>query len=188
MNTNTLQAVAENLIRRARNQGHVIDRDVREELVSAGLSDLLWKDVLALARPSLTFRNGQYFYTPPLSDRVMAEQANREAIRAAVLRLVEQERAAQERTERREQGRIDFIHPVQVLTEDNRTLTLLTRDLSATGIRLLSGQRLLGQKIHVLVPLSDGGTLDFYVRILWTCPVGDDLIENGGTFLSVTVV
>jgi hypothetical protein len=24
------------------------------------------------------------------------------------------------------------------------------------------------------------------VRILWTCPVGEDLVENGGTFLEVS--
>jgi hypothetical protein len=24
------------------------------------------------------------------------------------------------------------------------------------------------------------------VRILWTCPVGEDLIENGGAFLEVS--
>ena len=58
---------------------------------------------------------------------------------------------------------------------------VLTRDLSASGIRLIGTRRLLGQKVTVRL-----GGFDFQVRILWTCPVGDDLVENGGTFLGVT--
>jgi hypothetical protein len=64
-------------------------------------------------------------------------------------------------------------------------LTLLSRDLSTTGIRLVGTKRLLGQKVRVLIPNGEGAPLDFLVRILWTCPVGDDLVENGGTFISV---
>jgi hypothetical protein len=96
-----------------------------------------------------------------------------------------QQQAQSTRVERREQDRVDFIHPVKVVTEDGREMTLLSRDLSATGIRLIGTRRLLGQKVHVLISAGEGPPLDFLVRILWTCPVGDDLIENGGTFLSV---
>ena len=71
-----------------------------------------------------------------------------------------------------------------VRTEDGREFTLLSRDLSATGIRLIGTRRLLGHKVHVIIT-SGGVSLDFLVRILWTCPVGDDLVENGGTFLGV---
>ena len=83
------------------------------------------------------------------------------------------------------QGRTDFVQAVKVIAEDSREFTLLTRDLSPTGLRLIGTRHLLGQKVHVLIPAPEGGHLDFVVRILWTCPVGTDLIENGGTFVSV---
>jgi hypothetical protein len=84
------------------------------------------------------------------------------------------------KVERREAGRIDFIQPVVVTTEDGRCHKVLSRDLSASGIRWIGTRGLSGQKIR----LSLGG-YEFVVRVLWSCPVGDDLVENGGTFLSV---
>jgi hypothetical protein len=72
---------------------------------------------------------------------------------------------------------------VKVVTEDGQEFTLLSRDLSATGIRLVGTRRLLGQKVRVIIPGSDGAAREFLVRILWTCPVGDDLVENGGAFI-----
>ena len=87
--------------------------------------------------------------------------------------------------DRRAKGRVVFVQPACVLMDDNRTPTLLTRDLSMTGIRLIGTHRLLGQKVRVLVPAGDE-LYEFVVCILWTCPVGGDLVENGGAFLSVT--
>jgi hypothetical protein len=87
---------------------------------------------------------------------------------------------ARRKVERREAGRIEFIQPVQVETEDGRLLTLLSRDISASGIRLIGTQRLLGQKISIR--LCD---FSFTARVLWSCPIGDDLVENGGNFLGV---
>lgn len=186
MTASSLQGVADRVVRRAQSQGSVVAKEVREELARAGLADDLWKDVLALARPSLTYRRGRYYYTAPVSDRVRAEQSQQADVRSTVEQLVQTYQAAEAaRVERREQGRHDFIQPVKVVTEDQRTLTFLSRDVSSTGIRLIGTRRLLGQKVHILVPSGDGNTLDFHVRILWTCPVGDDLIENGGSFLSV---
>ena len=46
-------------------------------------------------------------------------------------------------------------------------------------------RRLLGQKVRVHIPAPEGGHVEFVVRILWTCPVGEDLVENGGAFVSV---
>ena len=89
-------------------------------------------------------------------------------------------------------SRVDFAQPVTVLTEDGLRFTLLGRDLSATGIRLLGTRRLLGQRVRVLISLPAGAgpgqtqaVWSFQVRILWTCAVGDDLFENGGTFIVV---
>jgi hypothetical protein len=185
MIANPLQGVAEAVIRRAQQQGHVVPREVREELVRAGLSATFWKDVLALARGSLSYRRGRYYYTSPVSERVRAEQSQQRDIQSAVEKLIQQQPGAVARPERREQGRVDYIQPVKVVLEDGVELTLLSRDLSPTGIRLVGTRRLLGQKVRVFIPASGGESLEFLVRILWTCPVGEDLVENGGTFLSV---
>jgi hypothetical protein len=184
MTGNSLQGVADEVVRRAQRQGYVVAREIREELAQAGLPESVWKDVLALARPSLTYRRGRYYYAAPVSERVRAEQSQQQDVRRAVERLVGQPQGGAGGVERREQGRVDFIQQVQVTTEDNRTFTLLTRDLSATGLRLIGTRRLLGQKVRVRIA-AGGADFDFTVRVLWTCPVGEDLVENGGTFISV---
>src|SRR5262249_3528266 len=139
-----------------------------------GQPESLWKDVLALARPSLSYRRGRYYYTAPVSARVRAEQSHQRDIQSAIEQLVQTHQAGAAGMERREEGRHEFIQPVKVITEDQREYRLLTRDVSATGIRLIGTRRLLGQKVHVLLP-SGPTTYDFAVRILWTCAVGDDL-------------
>ena len=184
MTDNSLHGVAHRVVARARQQGHVAAQEVREELARAGLAEDLWKDVLALSRASLSYRDGRYCFADPLSERVRAEQSQQSAIQSAVSRIIDHHQSGAGRVERRERGRVDFVQTVKVLTEDGREFTLLTRDLSQTGLRLVGTRRLLGQKVHVFIPSPDGGTFDFLVRILWTCPVGEDLIENGGAFVS----
>jgi hypothetical protein len=182
-----LQGVADLVIRRAQRQGFVVPREVREVLTDAGLSDTLWKDVVAVARPSLSFRHGRYYYQAPVSPRVAQEQSQQRSIQRVVRQLIRQHKSAAAEVERRGEDRSDFIQPIKVRTEDQREYTLLSRDLSATGIRLIGTRRLLGQKVHVLIPNPAGAPAwDFLVRILWTCPVGEDLIENGGTFMEVS--
>jgi hypothetical protein len=177
-----LQAIADAVVRRARAQGSVTDDDVREELARAGESADLCKDVLALARPSLRYHDGRHDYAAPDGPRQALEQAQ-QRVHEAVHELVQQHRAARS-VERREQDRVDFIQPVQVRAEDGRTFTLLSRDLSPSGIRLVGTRRLLGQKVRVQVARPGGGSpWTFLVRILWTCALGDDLFENGGSFL-----
>jgi len=73
---------------------------------------------------------------------------------------------------------------VRVTTEDGKSYTLLTRDLSTSGLRLIGTRRLLGQKIRIQL-LTGKQPVVFTVRILWTCLIGEDLFENGGTFLTV---
>jgi hypothetical protein len=180
-----LQGVAEQVVRRAQQQGYIVPREIREELARASVSETFWKDVLALARASLSYRRGRYYYTAPVSDRVRAEQSQQRDIQSAVQQLIQQQQAA-ERPERREQDRVDFYQPVKVVLEDGQELTMLSRDLSPTGIRLVGTRRLLGQKVRVVITSASSEALTFVVRILWTCPVGDDLVENGGTFLSVS--
>jgi hypothetical protein len=187
MISTNLQGVAELVIRRAQRQGFIVPREVREVLTGAGVSEALWKDVVAVARPSLSYRRGRYYYTPPVTDRVRQEQSHQHAIQQAVRQLIREHRNAAGRVERREEDRLDFIQTVKVTTEDQREFTLLTRDISATGLRLVGTRRLLGQKVRVVIPGPDGGApWTFLVRILWTCAVGEDLVENGGTFLEVS--
>ena len=73
---------------------------------------------------------------------------------------------------------------MRVRIDREREITVLSRDLSEAGIRLIGTQSFLGQKVEVLISQPDGGEpLCFLTRILWTCTVGDGLFENGGVFL-----
>ncbi len=178
-----LQAVADQVVQRARQQGYVVQREVRDELRRAGIAETLWKDVLALGRASLSFRNGRYYYASPVSDRVRAELSQQQDVQAAVEQLLKGQQASANNPERREQDRVEFVQQVKVVTEDGQEATLLSRDLSTTGIRLVGTRRLLGQKVRVIISGPDGADREFLVRILWTCPVGEDLVENGGAFV-----
>jgi hypothetical protein len=188
MISTNLQGVAEMVTRRARRQGYVVPNEVREVLSQAGVPESMWKDVVALARPALSFRKGRYYYSPPVSDRVRREQTLQRDIIKVIRQLIRYHRREAKDFDRRGEDRYDFVQTVKVLTEDNRELTLISRDLSSTGIRLVGTHRLLGQKVRVLLPRP--GSDDpwcFVVRILWTCAVGEDLVENGGAFLEVIV-
>ena len=60
MISTSLRGAAELVTRRARRQGYIVPQEVREELAHAGVPEDLWKDVVALARPSLSYRRGKY--------------------------------------------------------------------------------------------------------------------------------
>ncbi|HZT79047.1 MAG TPA: PilZ domain-containing protein [Gemmataceae bacterium] len=185
-NSAALRDVAAAVVRLARQHGFVRPRDVRAELARAGEPEGLWKETLGLARPSLCFRHGRYYYPGTVSAPARLLQDRQEHVRRAVRQMARCHRKAASRVERRGEYRIDFIQPVLVETDDGRRLTLLSRDLSASGIRLVGARSLLGQKVRVTVPAVDGvGPWCFVVRILWTCAVGDDLFENGGSLLDV---
>jgi hypothetical protein len=181
-----LRDVADNVVRRAQRQGYVVPRDVRDELGQAGLPDERWKDVLALARESLHYRQGRYYYIQAISPRLHEQQSQQQIVFHTVRELIRRQQAARSDSERRQQDRIDFVQQVTVRTEGGREFRVLTRDLSPTGIRLLGSRGLLGQKIRVQLPASNGSRpCTFVVRILWSCAVGDDLFENGGSFLGM---
>jgi hypothetical protein len=180
-----LRGVVDTVLRRAQRQGYVVPRDVREELTQAGLPDEQWKDVLDLARGSLHYRQGRYYFLQAVSPRLHEQQSQQQIVFHAVRDLIRRQQAARAENERRQQDRIDFLHPASVETEDNRTFRVLTRDLSPTGIRLLGSRSLLGQKVRVQLAGNGGRDCTFLVRILWSCAVGDDLFENGGSFLGM---
>jgi len=181
-----IRSVVDMVLRRAQRQGYVVPRDVREELTLAGLPDVEWKAVLAAARESLHYRQGRYYFIEAISPRLHEQQSQQQIVFHAVRELIRRQQAATADTERRQQDRIDFIHPVTVKTPDNQEFRFLTRDLSPTGIRLLGNRTLLGQRVQVhLAPAQGGRACTFLVRILWSCAVGDGLFENGGAFLGM---
>src|SRR5262249_36827343 len=153
----------------------------QSELSEAGLPGDHWKDVLALARESLHYRQGRYYYLEPVRPPIQVVQSQQQVAAHAVRRVIQKYKTNKALIERRQQERIDYMQPIRVLTEDRRELTVLSRDLSPQGIRFVGTRSLLGQKVRVQLPEADGPEpCDFVVRILWTCAIGDDLYENGG--------
>jgi PilZ domain len=170
--------------RRARRQGFILPQDVRAELAGAGMPETRWQEVVALAGDRLSDHDGCYFYRPEgVSSR--REQLRQRRLNRAVRRLMRGYKAV-DQNERRRQGRIDYIHPVQVETADGRSFTVLSCDLSVNGIRLISPTSLLGQKIRVCLPTGRGvESKCFSVQIVWSSVVGEGLCENGGAFLGI---
>ena len=185
MSDNELRGVVDDVLRRAQRQGYVVTRDVRDELSRAGLAEERWKDVLELARESLHYRQGRYYSLQTLSPRLHEQQSQQQMVFHAVRELIRRQKAVHADTDRRQADRIDYIHPVKLQTEDNREFRVLTRDLSPTGLRLLGSRSLLGQKVRVHLAPTSGKPCTFLVRILWSCAVGDELFENGGSFLGM---
>jgi hypothetical protein len=120
-----------------------------------------------------------------INPRLQAERQKR-AVNGAVKELIRQYKQSNASEERRRQGRFEFLQTVKVRLENDRQLSVLSRDLSADGIRLVGTTSLLGQKIQVIIPRpSQPEPLVLKVRVLWTCAVGDGLFENGGSFLEL---
>lgn len=182
----TLKDVADAVIRRAQRLGSVTPRDLRGELKLAGMPETDWKEVVQLAQSSLHYRQGRYYPVSAKRLHLEKEQEQRRAIEKVIRKLIRMHKVAAKNQERRGQTRVDFIQPVQVITEDGKTHGLLSRDLSTSGIRILGTKRLLGQKVYVLMPQGqDQPPCRLLVRVLWTCAVGDELYENGGMFLEI---
>jgi hypothetical protein len=177
--------IASRVLDRAQLQGYVTRREIRDELRKAGQPDDTWRDVLAILRESLHFRQGRYNYICQFDSRLEQELLRQRRVHRSVRSVIRRHCARENRPERRRQGRIDFIKPVKVQASDGHVYTLLSRDLSLTGIQLLGSRSLLGQKIHVWIPTGEEGRPPhcFLVRIVWTAMVGDGLYENGGSFL-----
>src|SRR5947209_8760465 len=111
MISTSLRGVAELVTRRARRQGFIVPQEVREELAQAGVPEELWKDVIALARPSLCYRRGRYYYRPPVGPLVRVEQSQQRGIRRAVRQIVRDHRAVARQVERREEDRTELVQP-----------------------------------------------------------------------------
>jgi hypothetical protein len=179
-----LQAVAHAVVRRAERQGFVLPSEIRAELAQLSIPKGQWKEVVALSQPALRYRQGRYYYKAQISPRMREEQRHQRAIHQTIQQLLRQYKKNMAQTERRRQGRTNFVQPVKVRIDKDREIAVLSRDLSEAGIRLIGTQSFLGQKIEVLItPPGGSEPFCFLTRILWTCTVGDGLFENGGVFL-----
>ena len=120
------------------------------------------------------------------SPRLEADLRQKHAVHTSVKEIIRQYRHSHGREERRRLGRVEFIQSVSIGLENGRKLTVLTRDLSCDGIRLVGTSSLLGQRVQVELPQIDSTRpLCLLMRVLWTCAVGDGLFENGGNFLGI---
>lgn len=180
-----LQPIVEAVTRRAEEQGHILARQVREELIKANADPRLWNQVLKAAGPVLERRRGHYYFVPTASPRRQQQAAVHQRIHQAVHELVSEYRQVVDQQERREADRITFLTPVRLYTANGGSHEVLTKDISSSGLRVLGSRDLLGQKIRVRIPRPDGDDYVFVVRIVWTCRVGDELYENGGMFLEL---
>jgi hypothetical protein len=191
MRLTDLQPIAQAVLDRAQQNGFVVPRDIRAALAAGKLKESRWKEVLELLGPSLDLRDGRYHFVSRglsrMRERAHQDQRHQQAIRRCVSRLIRICQRVEVPVERRGQSRMELIRPVQVLTEDGRTLHVLTRDLSASGIRLLGAQPLHGQRVRVWIPPPGKGrqAYCFLVRMLWSALVADDLYESGGVFLEL---
>jgi hypothetical protein len=180
-----LKSVTNAVLRLAQKQGYVVPRDVRRALAQAGISGDYWREVVSLAHDTLAYRQGRFYYQGATGSRLEQERRQRD-VQRIVREITRRHQAETASSERRRQHRIDFIQPVKVHIEEQKTLTLLSRDISTLGLCLIGTRSLLGQKVTVEVPMGEGKeSVSFVVRILWTCAIGDDLFENGGNFLEV---
>jgi PilZ domain-containing protein len=183
-----LQGVAQAVVSRARSEGFVVPRTIRQELAQAGMPDGQWKDVLALVRPQLGYRRGRYYFVPPMAARMRQAKRNQQAVHRAVRQLLgAYKKAVAQYGERREQFRFPFCRPVTVYADDGRELHLFSRDISASGIRLIGTYNLLGQRVRCHIAADDGDSPSwcFLVQILWASEAGDSLFENGGIFVEL---
>jgi hypothetical protein len=179
--TEDMQQVIAAVGRHARLQGFILREEICAALARVGMPEAQWLDVVSLAGDMLTPRNGRYYYysTALPNDRVQRR------LHRAVRRVINAYRSSA-RDERCHRGRFEIVRPVLVETEDGRSVTLLTSNLSTRGIRLIGPKSLLGQKLRVsLVNDKSSTPLCLLVRIVWSSRVSEGLCENGGLFLGV---
>lgn len=184
LKTNDLRHIVMTVCQRARQQGFVEPQEVRDELVGAGMPEAQWAEVVSMAGYMLTPRDGRFYFSAAAAASHRQQRCQRR-LNLAVRKLIRGYRTCA-RQERRRRGRIVFVEPVLVETEDGRSFTLLSADLSVNGIRLIGSESLLGQKIRVTLPTTEGARYRrFTVQIMWSSCAGQGLCENGGAFVGI---
>lgn len=183
-----LQNVADTVVSRAKRQGYVLPREIREHLEEAGGDGKRWKELVALAGPRLALRKGRYYFVSSIVARMRQDHRLKLEVTRAVRQLIRTYRTSIVDQERRAHRRIHFIKPVQVVASDGQTFNLISQDISLSGIRLVGTCDLRGQKVRIRIPSVHKAEIQwcFSVQILWSVAVGDQLIENGGIFLGLS--
>ncbi len=177
------------LLERARQQGFLLPRNVREILTEEGLDRAAWREVLAACRPQLRYKQGRYYPLSPMVLRLHQAKQNQRAVQRAVHQLIRRQRAAQAQViDRRRHARRPFFQAVTILTADGRVLRMCSCDISVSGIRLIGVHNLQGSRVRLEIPPMEeqGEAVEFVLHILWAKPVADQLFENGGVFESLT--
>ena len=185
-----LREAARTLVERARRDGALLPQDVTAELARAGLPAERCKDVVRSAGGSLALRSGRYHYVPAgrkrMRLRLRHDQRSQQAVQRVVRRLIRRfQRDEKVRQERRACQRVAYSQAVTVQTEDQRLLRLVTREISLSGIRLLSTTSLHGQHLRLWLPTAEGPARCFRICALWSAPVADGMFENGSVFLEL---
>jgi hypothetical protein len=144
------------------------------------------RDVLMIAKPALHYRHGRYYYIAPavsrFRERVRKEKKQLDGAYRSVRALIQHQEAIT-RHEKREPGRLHFIHPIEIVTRDGRTLHFISLDISPSGIRLLGNCSLARQRVRIRIPRDADGCIEFAASILWARAMGDGLIQQGAIFL-----
>ena len=84
MPPSTLDDIAAAITRQAQRQGFVVARDIRTELKLAGLPEDQWKEVAALAKGELNYRQGRYYHLATVSPRLQKAQQQQRIIQKAI--------------------------------------------------------------------------------------------------------
>ena len=136
MTVANLKGIADQVVRRARRQGiscrarcERMNRPGRP--MNCGRTWWPWPAVAELPPRSLLLQRPRQRPRPPRAVPAAGHPAGRRSARPR------QPAASATPVERRGQDRVDFVQTVAVRTEDGEEFTLLSRDLSATGIRLV---------------------------------------------------
>ncbi|MGF1580887.1 MAG: PilZ domain-containing protein [Gemmataceae bacterium] len=112
---------------------------------------------------------------------------NSSELREAIRRLIATQKQREFRVDGRDEERILLSQSVKIRLEDQQEISVLSQDLSPSGIGLVSTRSLLGRKLRLILPTEtpDCPTITIIVRILWSYAVTEDLYKNGGLFLEL---
>src|SRR5439155_24902326 len=125
MTVTDLQTVAHAVVRRAERQGFVLPSEIRAELAHLSMPQKQWKEVVALSRPALRYRQGRYYYKALVSPRMREEQRHQRAVHLTVRQLIREYKKTLAQGERRQQGRTDFVQALKVRIDSQRELAVL---------------------------------------------------------------
>lgn len=173
------------LTARARQQGSLRPREIRDLLTAEGLPPEAWREPLSECRTQLRFKQGRYYPVSPLVMRLHEARENQRGVQRAVRHLLRRQRELQAQfVDRRQHARLPFLRPVTVHTGDGRALGMYSCEISASGIRLIGIYNLQGTRVRLTISAPDeqGEEFSFGLHVLWAKPVADNLFENGGVF------